>query len=144
MITDWLDPVSYKLGQAAGGGGGGGNPNYVETITGTLANPWGDIDILDLGQKVMNNNATVFLEINDASHSVTPLQGLFIVDDVNVSAMFSFSMFFDESFSAISVVFLGGNFLNSVSIDGTAGSYTVDQIPSTTPTTLTIIHHPLP
>ena len=42
MITDWLDPVSYKLGQAAGGGGGGGNPNYVETITGTLANPWGD------------------------------------------------------------------------------------------------------
>lgn len=24
MITDWLDPVSYKLGQAAGGGGGGG------------------------------------------------------------------------------------------------------------------------
>lgn len=31
---------------------GGGNPNYVETITGTLANPWGDIDLSDLVTKI--------------------------------------------------------------------------------------------
>ena len=34
MITDWLDPVSYKLGQAAGGGGGGAG--LFETVLQSL------------------------------------------------------------------------------------------------------------
>lgn len=35
MITDWLDPVSYKLGQAAGGGSGGSGELF-ETVLESL------------------------------------------------------------------------------------------------------------
>ena len=41
------------------GGGSGGNPNSVQTITGTAANPWGDVDYEELAEAVYNKNATV-------------------------------------------------------------------------------------
>lgn len=33
--------LDSMLDELSNSNGGGGNPNYVETITGTLANPWG-------------------------------------------------------------------------------------------------------
>ena len=42
----------------------GGNPNYMETIEGTLANPWGDIDPSELHQSVLSGDASVYLKID--------------------------------------------------------------------------------
>lgn len=55
-----FDPVSYAMGKKAGGGGGG-NPNYIETITGTLANPWGDINYGALVHEIQLRNVTALL-----------------------------------------------------------------------------------
>lgn len=56
------DVESFLLGTAAGsGGGGGGNPNYVEFITGTLANPWGDVDVEAIASQCLTDDATMYL-----------------------------------------------------------------------------------
>lgn len=44
--------------------GGGGNPNYVETIEGTLANPWGSVDPSALHQSVLSGDASAMLDID--------------------------------------------------------------------------------
>ncbi len=55
-----LDTESFLLGIAAGGGGGG-NPNHVETIEGTLANPFGELDFNELYRELSNYGVTLIL-----------------------------------------------------------------------------------
>ena len=52
-----------------GSGGGGENPNYVQTVTGTLRNPWGnvgDIDIKELSTAITPSikEATAYIDID--------------------------------------------------------------------------------
>lgn len=47
-------------------GGGGGNPNTIQTVTGTLASPWGEINFEELYAAIANKNATATMTI-DAS-----------------------------------------------------------------------------
>lgn len=44
--------------------GGGGNPNRVEAITGTLAEPFGEHSIAELIEAVSQNNATVKMSVS--------------------------------------------------------------------------------
>jgi len=47
-----------------------GNPNYVETIEGTLANPWGGIDIEALGLEINNHDdAHIIMEMTMGTSS---------------------------------------------------------------------------
>ena len=62
-----LDTESFLLGIAAGVGGGGSNPNYVETITGTVANPWGNTNYSDLVAGIAQQNITVYFSIPQLS-----------------------------------------------------------------------------
>lgn len=50
----------------SGGGGGGGNPNTEQTVTGTLANPWGGIDPVELASAISTMDASASITI-DAS-----------------------------------------------------------------------------
>lgn len=47
--------------------GGGGNPNSKKTVTGTLAEPFGDIDLADLCAKLQTMDATAYLSVNASS-----------------------------------------------------------------------------
>lgn len=40
------------------------NPNSVQTVTGTLENPWGDIDYAELRDAMYAHNASAYLDIN--------------------------------------------------------------------------------
>ena len=42
----------------------GVNPNYEETIEGTLENPWGSVDVAKLHDAIVNQNATIILSAN--------------------------------------------------------------------------------
>lgn len=146
MITDWLDPVSYKLGIAAGGGGGS-NPNYAETITGTLANPWGGVDTAALLTEIQSNNATCMMTIDATALDI----GIFPV----IALPFAVSQGFIFELIGTSGPALNNWGCTSVNYhsDGTfytfyalTGGNVIDpgSYASTIPTTLTIIHHPLP
>lgn len=42
---------------------GGGNPNHVETITGTLENPWGDLSYTSLVHAIQSKEVTTLLSV---------------------------------------------------------------------------------
>lgn len=55
--------------------GSGGNPNYVETIEGTLANPWGNVDYVTLVHKIQSREVTALLAVvlPDGTEWILPL-----------------------------------------------------------------------
>lgn len=144
MITDWLDPVSYKLGQAAGGGGG--NPNYVETITGTLANPFGSMtsgELKTLIQNVANGSATAILRISNMINMVlvpNESNGLYFVGITNFDSTEFDGYLFEYDGSNMNRY--GGYCYFDISSDSVSGDIT--SLPGSKQTTLTVIHHPLP
>ena len=142
-----FDPVSYAMGAKAGGGGGD-NPNYVETITGTLANPWGGVDVADLASDVIANNATVYMTV-----SFSGLTRTFLVDfseyESNNSTIFISACTIDANeIIAYAATWTGAVFENFMSAAGTVtDGLTITNYSAYgeyVPTTLTIIHHPLP
>lgn len=62
MNRDFL----YGYGAGKASGCGGGNPNTVDTVTGTLADPWGGLDFFDLCEAVYSDTATAMISF-DAS-----------------------------------------------------------------------------
>lgn len=126
-----FDPVSYLMGKKAGGGGGG-NPNYVETIEGTLANPWGDYAFNDIMDLVSSRNATLILSFIGAQDYACEVQSVH-----NVPRFF---VGYRTGIRYISVVYTtSGVFSYARSIEDE-----VTIADGRTACTLTIIHHPLP
>lgn len=122
----------------------GGNPNYVETVTGTLANPWGDVSYSELLDAVNNNNATCKLAVD-----ATAIDFGIIPMIVSSGGSFLYSELVAYASNAVSGwVALVANYSGTGVLetayalrDGTA----ISLLPfSSSPTTLTIVHHPLP
>lgn len=126
----------------------GGNPNYVETITGTVANPWGDTDPLALLTALADGNATVFMEIDASvlgiSYPVRPQAS-------NTAALHGDSFWFaaimtlgETSSTAVLIEYLDNGVLNFIKALINGQYNELSQYASILPTTLTIIRHPLP
>lgn len=130
--------VAQKLAE----GGGGGNPNTVQTITGTVGNPWGDVDYDELMTAIKSGDASAMLdftfnqipvslrlsateEIYGTTAQILPVSNIYLA----ASATWHGS-------NPIEVYMVGTDTSNEI-IDASA---TVKDIPST----LTIIWHPLP
>ena len=127
---------------------GGGNPNYVETIIGTLDNPWGDVTLDVLADDVLEGNATVYLEADGTALGLGTQQ-YYVQLGGSTGSIFVFGACAhgpsNDSWSAgllrynkltkdltTAVVLLNG-------ITQDLASYA-----SLIPTELTIIYHPLP
>ncbi len=123
-------------------GSGGGNPNFVETITGTMADPWGELDYAELVQDVGNNDATATLAVpsmnlvaylisNQSELSLNGANFISAGDDMTL-AVAAFAKYGADG--ALNVILMWQN--------GTAMDVT--SMLSGAETTLTVIHHPLP
>lgn len=117
----------------------GGNPNYVETIEGTVQSPWGGVSVSELVSEIEAGAATAFIEVNNNKVYLS-----YYPDDG----------FIGGGVCTSNVIFGGGLtsaiYLNYYSSNGNkqlAKTYTsngtVSDISNSTVTTLTIIHHPL-
>lgn len=144
---EMLDVESFLLGIAAGGGGGGGgNPNYVETITGTLANPFGTMtagELKILIQNVTNGKATAILHISNTIDLILVPQesnGLYFVGITNFDSTEFDGYIFEYDASDMSRY--GGYCYFDISSDSVSGD--IASLHASKQTTLTIIHHPLP
>ena len=125
-------------------GGGGGNPNYVETITGTIANPFGTNEkFQEILNGLIENTLTVKLEFIVGFIEQYQMTGVLVSN-----TSFFFACYLPPTFSsghAIRLLYSNNLQLNkyyiTVAKDGTwvEGSLSADLA-----TTLTIIHHPLP
>lgn len=152
MITDWLDPVSYKLGQAAGGGGGGGNPNYVETITGTIGNPWGAHTFSDIKAALASNEITAYIVddllpgeriyLEASADGVSGFTGSFHISTqssvIIVDREIEYVAYDSNGACVAFFSVMGTTSQNAMTVD----DYTEDAADATC--TLYLIHHPLP
>jgi hypothetical protein len=129
--------------------GGGGNPNRVETITGTLAVPFGDMktgfEIIAAAIVSGDVHAKIEFDFN-GKHAILPFYAyaigssyVFHIDTCRVNA--------DASYSAISVVYYGDGTLESARQIGTDTQGQVVDLSPYAPyvvSELTIYWHPLP
>lgn len=122
------------------------SPNYTETISGTLANPWGGYSASDIFSAALAKDITVYLTIHDNTNKY--VLGL-APDADSATRSRRFSCVTAAASTSVGVV---------VAVYGSTGSLTrcenysvssgaaavIEAIESTAPCTLTIIHHPLP
>lgn len=136
----------YAIAQK-GGGGGGGNPNSVQTITGTLDDPWGDVDYDELSEALQSGNATAIIEADATAlgfGTITqPVQ-----KTVGINNLYSDGAAIDVSSSNATANTLewGNTTGNIAKFAIYAGGTITDALAyaSLVPTELTIIWHPLP
>lgn len=142
-----MNPFDICLAKQLVGVSGGGNPNRVQTITGTLDDPWGDVDSNELGEALQSGNATAIIEADATALGfgiiMQPVQ-----QTVEIHNLFSNGANVDELSSSViaNTVEWGsttGSILRFAIYDG--GTVT-DALAyaSLVPTELTIIWHPLP
>lgn len=123
---------------------GGGNPNYVEIVTGTLVDPWGDHQASELLEEYKANNCTVYVEIDAAALGKGKVNSY-------MGHWTSYPTFLGVSGGSaasdwsgtFAVYDISGN-LSYARILQNSSVIDVTAYASALPTTLTIIHHPLP
>lgn len=124
--------------------GGGGNPNSVQVINGTLADPWGEgFDGVDFADNLADNNITAYIDITYGGQTNRAyfyafvgyiIAGQAIVDTTltDVDAfMLSYAVGQTPDLRAANLLHAGNILILSDEADNI-------------PTTLTIIWHPMP
>lgn len=126
------------------------NPNYVETISGTLSNPWGANTPSDLFTAARNGNLTMYIEAS-VTYSEGGTEETATMMFLPISGVPTFG--FTKPGASASTLFFArtgyantGNLGRAVAgnINVTIGTQELIGLSGDTPCTLTIIHHPLP
>ena len=135
-MADEIDSIS----------GGGGNPNYVETVTGTLANPWGSVTPATLQTAISGNNATALLTV-DAS--AIGMGAAYLVATPFAQQAIAFQAVGSSGSSvadwaAVDVAYGTNGTLTYAWINRSGAALDATAYAQSITTTLTIIHHPLP
>ena len=125
---------------------GGGNPNYVETVTGTLANPWGSVTPATLQTAISGNNATALLTVDASAIGMgtaylvaTPFAQQAIAFQAVGSSGSSVA-----DWAAVDVAYGTNGSLAYAWINRSGAALDATAYAQSITTTLTIIHHPLP
>lgn len=142
-MADLFDVV---VARKLSGGGGGGNPNQKQVVTGTAANPFGNVDVTELKSAMMTGgaSATIFMDTSQlVGRSYT------VPFDTPTSAtafLTASSAYVDTAFDSVHAlygvweddgsIYALASFTNGHAVDGT-------EYASMIPTVLTIIWHPL-
>ena len=125
-------------------GGGGGNPNYVETITGTLANPWGSVDPAALYAQMQDGEVSVVLNITVPGMGQAMVQPSLSADWWWYSAVFGYDSDSHVVTLAMYLAYLVSGELNLAYLYQNGTATDMSEMAAQISTTLTIIHHPLP
>ena len=141
-----LDVESFLLGMAAGGGGGG-NPNYVEVIEGTLANPWGEIDAGNLANEIATNNANADIAWDATAIGLGTNEAPIFTDN-HAQDLFARSARIGgpNDYDALDIYWdaSDGGLSSAAALTSGAGYIDLQGYASLITTTITIIYHPLP
>ena len=138
------DEENTQWEEVASGGGGGGNTNSVQTITGTLENPWGDVDFAKLKAGLINGDADARLRFDATA--------LGFEEYIQPITCYSNDSAFISSFAILTPYVMA----NEIVWDSTTGGleialvFTDDSVvdlvayASLVPSTLYIFWHPMP
>lgn len=123
-----------------GGGGGGGNPNTDQTVTGTLANPWDDIDPVELASAISTRDADASIVIDASALGAGTVSGRLGA----TNHMYVTGANLTDSTTAYEVIWWADGVLYTAKM--LSGGQVVDISPYATmlPTTIVVVWHPLP
>lgn len=126
----------------------GDNPNYVETITGTLANPFGDYNIANLAVWANVDNTVNMYMVADAGAIgllAYPLSWLKPLNDTDLGKLFFGASYLPQSGNnLVAEVQYTSDGLSRARIMMASTITDMEPYAESITTTLTIIHHPLP
>lgn len=137
------NPVLVEVPQVSG------NPNYVETIAGTLANPWGEYAASELFSAARSGDLTMYISASvtyteggtaeTATMMFFPISGLPTFGFTKPGASAEVLRFARVGYGTTGTLgrAVAGN------IDTLHQTQELLQIPGDTATTMTIIHHPM-
>ena len=115
------------------------NPNSIVTVTGTLADPWGDLSFADINTAYVAHDLSLELSIeNYGDFSPTRFNSARYFERVATAS--------SSSVSCMHGAYNADGTLNAFRVvNATAGlQYNYSEIPSDTNTVLTVIYHPMP
>lgn len=123
------------------------NPNSVETIIGTVANPWGNVNPAELAAEIAANNANA-IAVWDATaiglgESSAPL---FLSNDLEYIYIRSARIGTSSDYDALDVAWstVTGALNEAAVLTSSIGYMDIREYASAITTTITIIHHPIP
>ena len=125
------------------GGGGGGNPNTVQTVTGTLANPWGDIDVSKLFTDLENEEATAYLTIDASALGAGTIPTVLKTGSSNIYASGANIGIALSDTSAYYIIWYQGTLTDARMLSG-GNVVDISSYASVITTSLTVVWHPLP
>jgi len=138
-----MDVVSFIMGQKMSGGGGGGNPNYVQTITGTLANPWGDYPSQTLFSNALNNNITLLIRFNTGNAWTRDFPIYTDRHDIGYSGNVNFVETNGAEIVSAYWILWGTSLEEAFMYSSFTDKTDMSSMAAHIPTVLTIIHHPM-
>lgn len=117
------------------------NPNYVETIEGTMASPFGEHTVIELVEGINNNSMTVILQISLQGQTAVLPGAILGYLRFNLAIAIDSTMGW-QNVAEVSY-YNDGNIYNA--LYDVRGSITdLKPMANSISTVLTIIHHPLP
>jgi hypothetical protein len=126
-------------------GGGGGNPNTVQTVTGTLSNMFGNVDLDELEDALSTLNATAYVEIDASALGAGMIHGYMQVNtETHLFYVGGSALLPTLSASTAYYVEWGAGALNRARMLSNGNIVDISSYGSTINTTMTIVWHPLP
>lgn len=125
----------------------GGNPNYVEKIEGTVANPWGAMtpyEVEELRVNVLGKRASVIMSVKVQQANV-----IFYLQATGANSLVGSAAFYNTNPIDLNEAYKVEYNAPDARLEyiyATVGGASLDytQYAAALPATLTIIHHPLP
>lgn len=122
------------------GGGGGGNPNTEQTVTGTLANPWGDIDPVELTSAIGTRDADASITIDASALGAGTVYGRLGATNhlyVTGANLTDSTMAYEVIYDLVGVLYSAKMLSGGQVVD-------ISQYASVLPATIVVVWHPLP
>ncbi len=119
------------------------NYNVVQVITGTLAQPFGDYNINQLGNSLYTNNISIVLQVTTQAGTAT----MPLYSQENGTIMARFGVVSDTKIMVVSAAWIASGLDYCYLANGTNGGYEVTDVKSLAsqfPVVATIVRHPLP
>lgn len=152
--NELVEAVKAVADAINGEGGGGTSENYVQTITGTLASPFGDYSPVSIGKAIYSGGLSGIIDIDASALGITSriiLPLAFIVHSENdgyyVNGASASANTFEVSQGAPISIINATNLIWRSSVDYELLGYMNNQyfnLPPTLPTTVTLYWHPMP
>lgn len=138
-----MDLFDVVVAKKLSGGGGGGNPNYVQTITGTLDNPFGDVNYSVLASNLYSKSASAYLDIDASALGFGVISSRPSASEQQIYTNGASLRTAVQDSTAFEVAWNSEGFIDGRML---AGGNVVDlsSYKNALTTTLTIIWHPLP